>query len=421
MTPLAGVPFPYEAGSMPTFPNELVGTWIESAFLNYQNDGTVAKVQSLLDIAVDFAATRQVPLFCGEFGVFIPNSDNNDRVYWYEEVRRYLEQNGIGWTIWDYHGGFGLFEADGNDLFEHDLNVPLLEALGFTVPPQSDYVKEPDTTGIIIYTDYTGERIQNYGSGSQLINFYSTDLPNNDSYCLKWSEANQYQAIGFDFTPDKDLSYLVDNDYALDLFIRGNTLGMRFDLRFIDTKTSDINDHPWRMVYTISEGETNWDHKWHHARIPLKDFAEQGSWDGSWFEPQGDFDWSDVDLFEIVAEHQDLGQATFWFDNIIITDVDTAQVNEDNPFEDVLGFDNLESSERKIKIFPNPVADLLNIEINDSKPFSYILYDMTGKVVISSKASQKVKQGVSDLENGLYFLKIVTQDNITFSDKIYKQ
>ena len=378
-------------------------------------------MQSLLDIAIDFGTTRQVPLFCGEYGVYIPNSDNNDRVYWYEEVKSYLEQNGIAWTTWDYHGGFGLFEAGGNDLFDYDLNVPLLEALSFNVPPQSDYVKLPDTTGFVLYTDFTGEKIQNYGYGSQSINYYSMDLPNNDSYCLKWSDAAQYESIGFDFTPDKDLSYLVDNDYALDLFIRGNIAGMRFDIRFIDTKTSDINDHPWRMAYTITESIASWDSKWHHVRIPLMDFAEQGSWDGIWYNPQGDFDWSDVDKIEIVSEHMDFNEAKFWFDNIIINDVDTAQVQEEATFEDVLGLYNPSSNTPEVKIYPNPVTDVFRIEIKGEKPFSYILYDLTGKIVLNSVAIQEAQIDISDCKSGMYFLKIIIRENITFSDKIYKQ
>ena len=35
--------------------------------------------------------------------------------------------------MWDYHGGFGVFEEGGEGLFDHDLNV-LLESLGFNVP-----------------------------------------------------------------------------------------------------------------------------------------------------------------------------------------------------------------------------------------------------------------------------------------------
>jgi len=131
MAPLAGVPFPYNAAEMPATPSTFIGTWMETAMNNYPAQGNVAYVKSLIDIAVTFKNARNVKLFCGELGVFIPNSPADDRVYWYGVVRQYLEEKGISWTTWDYQGGFGLFNKGSNELFDHDLNVPLLEALGF--------------------------------------------------------------------------------------------------------------------------------------------------------------------------------------------------------------------------------------------------------------------------------------------------
>lgn len=192
MEPLAGVPFPYAAAQMPIFPNSLNGSWIESSFNNYNNDGKLATVKSLIDIAVDFREARNVPIYCGEFGVYIPNSQKEDRVYWYEEVRKYLEEKNIAWTMWDYHGGFGLFEAGGNDLFAHDVNTDLVVALGLNVPAQSPYEIRPDTVGFSIYSDYIGERIFEASYSEGEIDFYNTNLPNNDSYSLFWAEAKQY-------------------------------------------------------------------------------------------------------------------------------------------------------------------------------------------------------------------------------------
>ena len=137
MVSLAGVPFPYDATAMPTCPNDLEGTWVEGALnTSYKTEGTVARVKELIDRAVSFRGQRRFPvqLLCGEFGVYMPNSDPGQRVNWYRLVREYLEEKGIAWTTWDYTGGFGLFETGGNDLFEHDLNIPLLEALDFNVP-----------------------------------------------------------------------------------------------------------------------------------------------------------------------------------------------------------------------------------------------------------------------------------------------
>lgn len=110
--------------------------WLDSLINNYKTDGTVAKIKTLIDEAVNFRKAKNVKIFCGEWGVYIPNSDNSDRVYWYEIVRKYLDENSIPWTIWDYQGDFGLFKANTARMFDDDLNVSLLQALGFNVPEQ---------------------------------------------------------------------------------------------------------------------------------------------------------------------------------------------------------------------------------------------------------------------------------------------
>lgn len=136
MVPLSGVPFPYDASQMPATPPSLKGTWVENSLKNYKTDGTVDHIKQLLDIAIQFKNQRKVPVFCGEFGVYMQNSSNTDRVYWYEQVRKYLEENGIPWTIWDYQGGFGVFKKGSQDRFDYDLNIPMIEALGLKVPAQ---------------------------------------------------------------------------------------------------------------------------------------------------------------------------------------------------------------------------------------------------------------------------------------------
>jgi len=133
---LSGVPFPYQADKMPATPASLQGKWPGQALDNYKNDGTAEHVKKLIDIAVAFKEQRKAQVFCGEFGVFIPNSSSEDRAQWYKLVCDYLNEKEIPWTIWDYRGTFGLFNKGSAESFEKDLNVPLLEALHFNVPEQ---------------------------------------------------------------------------------------------------------------------------------------------------------------------------------------------------------------------------------------------------------------------------------------------
>jgi len=330
---LAGVPFPYDAACMPGCPSELENTWVRGNLANYKNEGTVERVKELIDIAVDFQTKRNVPLFCGEFGVYIPNSNNENRVYWYNVVRSYLEEKGISWTIWDYTGGFGLFEQGTNELFDYDLNIPLVEALGFKAPPQKEFILEPDTTGFDLYMDYIAPKIVESSWNEGTLDYYSKDNPASGVFCIHWTGINQYSNISFRFSPIKDLSVLVGNGFAIDFWIRCNNPNAKIDIRFIDTKTDDPNDHPWRMRYTIDQRIAEWDGEWDHLQIPLDAFSEHGSWDNGWFNPVGDFDWSAIERFEIVSEYGDLKEIHFYFDNIRVMDPKSVdvQINKGTP------------------------------------------------------------------------------------------
>lgn len=402
LVPLAAMPFPFNAAAMPALPPSLVGTWVADAFNNYANDGTVARVQQLLDIAIQFRDQRQVPIFCGEMGVYIDNSNNDDRVYWYEAVRQYLEDHDISWTMWDYHGGFGLFEAGSDGLFDHDLNVPMLEALGFNVPPQTPFAIMPDSTGFPIYSDYVGAKIYeaSYNNGS--LSFYSQQQPNNGNYCIEWTEALQYNNIGFDFRPNKDLTYLVSESYALDFLVRGNTPGLQFDMRFIDTDTDDPNDHPWRIRATIDESYAAWDGYWHHIHIPLADFTEHGAWENdTWYNPQGDFDWAAIDRFEIVAEYAPLQDANFWFDNIQITNLDTAQVYETA----VVDAKNQSFTPVRVDVFPNPANNYVYVATDWQGALDWQLTDVLGRNIQHGVLTQMATIDLSALPAGQYFFR----------------
>ncbi len=406
MASLAGVPFPYSADRMPSFPASLEGTWIESSYNNYPNEGTVTRVKQLIDMAVHFRDSRNVPLFCGEFGVYIPNSNQDDRVFWYETVRQYLEANQIAWTSWDYHGGFGVFEEGSNGLFDYDLNVPLLGALGFNIPGQSEFLMQPDSTGFIIYGDYIEKNIFESGNSGGIIDFYSTDLPNNEQYCLSWTGASQYNQIGFDFRPNKDLSYLVEKGYALDLFIRGDEPGTKIDIRFIDTKTSDPDDHPWRMGITLDDTRVDWDSRWHHLHIQLNQLVEKGSWDNGWFTPEGKYDWKAVDRIEIVAEHHDLQGIKLWFDNLMITDQDTARIHETGVFEEPIGIPEKEPDPETVKIYPNPVQSNFFFEGPIPGELVFEIFNVVGKKLKDGEVNLEDAVNVEKLPVGLYVVRI---------------
>ena len=426
MVSLSGVPFPYNSATMPSCPIDLLGSWVESALTNYPVDGTVAKVKSLIDIAVNFKNAHNVNIFCGEFGVYNLNSDTADRVYWYKTVRDYLEEKSIPWTTWDYKGNFGLFKKGSQEMFESDLNIPLLKALNFNIPEQHSRLMLPDSVGFMIYDDYIAQGITEASYSSGIINYYSTLLPNNNQYCLYWSGGPRYTTIALDFVPDRDFSKLVNSGYALDMFVRGNASDIKFDARFLDTKTSDPSDHPWRMNTTITNSISPWDKRWHHIHVPLKNFYEQGSWDnGNWYNPAGKFDWTAIDRFEIVSEYASLDNKEIWFDNISITDQDTAIVLQSG----TLGMNNQLASydSPALRLVPNPMINSATVSclLPSSGPTIISIYNINGQK-ITDLVNKTLPKGLYSLQwsgddasgrkipDGMYICQLYTNKSLKY-------
>ncbi len=417
MITLSGVPFPYSASRMPACPADLKGTWIENALNDYPNHGTVGYVRQQLDMAFRFAQTRNLPIFCGELGVYMPNSPPSDRVIWYQIVREYLAQHQTPFTTWDYKGGFGLFEKGSNEQFDYDLNIPLLKALGLHTPPQKIFVPLPDSVGFALYDDFFGRHISatEYLSGGQL-DFYNRQNPHRGSYNLYWSNAGQYNYIGFDFQPNKDLSVLKDRNFAVDFWVRASGQAANFVLRFIDTKTDDAQDHPWRMDYTVRASDIDWDGTWQHLQIKLKDFKEGGSWDNGWFNPQGKFDWSAVDLFEIVAGQNSLQGSELWFDDVYIA----------NPQAVGLAQQELKSpaSYRLEKAYPNPFNGNVRIEfsLSSQQHLRLEVFDIRGQKIrtltqglLTAGHHYVIWDGKDNrarsVSSGIYFLRLLASGN----------
>ena len=139
---LAGVPFPAEGRRIPRTTGDLTGTWVEDALKNYKNDASFSTLAASLDKTVAFSRERNVPVFCGEFGVYMLQSPAKDRVLWYEFVTGLLERRNIARTSWDYFGGFGIFNNQTGKDFRSDVNVDVVRALGFIPPPQRTPVKK---------------------------------------------------------------------------------------------------------------------------------------------------------------------------------------------------------------------------------------------------------------------------------------
>ncbi len=86
------------------------------------------RIESEIAQVADWAAKRNVRVTCNEFGVFRDFADPQERAAWIRDVRTSLERHGMGWTMWDYAGNFGV--APGDDSAHRPPDEVTLKALG---------------------------------------------------------------------------------------------------------------------------------------------------------------------------------------------------------------------------------------------------------------------------------------------------
>jgi aryl-phospho-beta-D-glucosidase BglC (GH1 family) len=85
------------------------------------------RIASDVEFAAKWAHQRNVPLICDEFGVYRNFSAPEDRERWLTAARTAFEKNHIGWTMWDYQGGFGVVYKERGALRDDEV---VLRSLG---------------------------------------------------------------------------------------------------------------------------------------------------------------------------------------------------------------------------------------------------------------------------------------------------
>jgi endoglucanase len=124
-----GVPYPSKPEDAAQLQQEVPTPLEKYQITQYAYDNwNSARIASEIDIAAQWARDRHVPLTCNEFGVFREYSKPEQRAAWIHDVRSMFEKDGIGWTMWDYRGGFGVVHKENGQAAVPDHAI--LKALG---------------------------------------------------------------------------------------------------------------------------------------------------------------------------------------------------------------------------------------------------------------------------------------------------
>jgi endoglucanase len=321
-----GIPFPYDAARMPVLdPADASLSELTTYYNDYPTYGTVAFVQQIINSMWANNSYRFGPLMCMSFGAPYDNIPAADREAYIAAVREGLDAKGIPWTYGGFRGGWGIYDQDSEEVMPWDVTNSVMTALGLAPPSKTPPLEITALdNGFVIYDDAAGPGIRTnwYLGDIGEPNYWSTQNPKDGEYCLDMMFPGQWNAINFAWHPVRDMSGLVGGGYALDLWFRCDNPTADIDLRFEDSNI-DFEDHPWRMNKRLTDSVVPFDGEWQHVQIPLSDFEDMGAWDPddqTWYNPEGIFDWTMVQTFQLVSETQVQQETELFFDNIRVVD-----------------------------------------------------------------------------------------------------
>ena len=129
---LADLPYPSTPENVRAAANLIPDAANRLAAIRYGFDRwNSARVDTEFDQVAAWGKRWNVPLTCNEFGVYRKTANPQSRAAWLSDVRTSLEKHNIGWTMWDYSGGFAVVVKQNGQSQVDDLTV---RALGRTLP-----------------------------------------------------------------------------------------------------------------------------------------------------------------------------------------------------------------------------------------------------------------------------------------------
>jgi len=87
--------------------------------------------------------------------------------------------------------------------------------------------------------------------------------------------------------------------------------------------------------------------------------------------------------------------------------------------EEITSTEKISLKSTSIEVFPNPVSETLTIKLPTDQSGQLQILDVFGRIVLAQKTTPKqAKISVAHLPNGVYFLKLITEKSLVWTQKI---
>lgn len=342
---------------------------------------TTDKANNWSEINLQNTAIRNMQFFDANNGILLsekPNSTTNTTLY-------KTIDGGQNWTIL------------------YDKNYPGMNSIIFINEMRGfAYI---DNVGVNITTD-GGKTFQSIGStvnyrdynfineniGYALVGFYGSKIIKTINAGLTWNtvyENLDIDAIDIQFL-NENTGYLVSDDYSS--IYKTSNGGLTWtkmsstpqeylsSIFFYDENKGYLVDDDGNVYYTVNGGTT-----WNFSSFFLTSYP---------YHPKLKREGNDIILYG---------------DNGVIAKINSEQLETENfPI----------NNKYKIKLFPNPTSDFVNINLDKSLTINKIeVYDFTGRVLEQKRTTESVFN-TQNLKAGNYIIKVYTDQNEVFSTKL---
>ncbi|SMD42944.1 Por secretion system C-terminal sorting domain-containing protein [Aquiflexum balticum DSM 16537] len=330
--------------------------WLGTEWLDLQFEREA--IEQEIAPLISFSSERNIPINMGEFGAY-SRADMESRVRWTTFVARYLESIGFSWAYWEWSAGFGIFNPQNNQYIQ-----PLVDALLHNEMP------EPRE--------------------AHLVTIYESNFENsNDSWNIFTQQNGQAGLSRSQGILQAAVSRLGTENWHVQLVRSNLSLENGKMYRFSFEAKSEPNIS---LVSYIGKASSPFNSYSGFQTTRLTDEYLEYSTVFKMSDP------SDPNARIVFDMGIELGNTFFRKVKVQELDLVILSVREENPV--------------KPKIYPNPVNDLLTIDLLN--PGAQIeLYNTMGQKIDSFLINgnhQKVEMG--QLPSGVYILRIKSSNQV---------
>ena len=85
------------------------------------------------------------------------------------------------------------------------------------------------------------------------------------------------------------------------------------------------------------------------------------------------------------------------------------------------GINALSDNNNKLNIYPNPIADKINIQIYNNEPSEIIIYDLSSRKLLEQTFTNTTTINTEQLAKGMYLYEVRSENGIIKKGKVIKQ